>query len=79
MAAVMCSSVRLVKAPRPSKVFGLNARRQARAVSQFKVSAYKITLIHEGEEKVIECDGDTYILDAADDAGVDLPYSCRSE
>ncbi|KAL2631150.1 hypothetical protein R1flu_015836 [Riccia fluitans] len=41
--------------------------------------AYKITLIStKGEEVVIECADDTYILDAAEDAGVDLPYSCRA-
>lgn len=26
----------------------------------------------------MECPDDTYILDAADAAGIDLPYSCRS-
>lgn len=40
--------------------------------------AFTITLVTPDGEKKIECDESTYILDAADEAGLDLPYSCRS-
>ena len=40
---------------------------------------YSITLRSpDGEENVIQCEEDQYILEAADDAGLDLPYSCRA-
>ena len=32
----------------------------------------------DGNEQSFECPDDQYILDAADEAGIDLPYSCRS-
>jgi len=41
--------------------------------------AFQITLKQpDQEDTVISCDDDQYILDAAEEQGVDLPYSCRA-
>lgn len=32
----------------------------------------------DGVRSTFECDSDEYILDAAEEAGIDLPYSCKA-
>ena len=41
---------------------------------------YKVTLLSDKDVKIgeIECPADKYILDAAEEAEINLPYSCRS-
>jgi len=40
---------------------------------------FNITLrTPDGTESVVQCEDDQYILDAAEEAGVDLPSSCRA-
>ena len=41
--------------------------------------SYSITLRNpDGTEEVVQCEDDQYILDAAEEAGVDLNQSCRA-
>ncbi|CAL4936927.1 unnamed protein product [Urochloa decumbens] len=43
------------------------------------MAVYKVKLVSpEGVEHEFEAPDDTYILDAAENAGVELPYSCRA-
>ena len=44
------------------------------------MASYKVKLVSDEHNinQTIECDSSTYILDAAEDAQIDLPYSCRA-
>ncbi|KAF9676373.1 hypothetical protein SADUNF_Sadunf09G0131900 [Salix dunnii] len=58
-----------------SKSFGLKCSPSYKA----SMAVYKVKLITpEGEEHEFEAPDDVYILDAAENAGVELPYSCRA-
>ena len=40
--------------------------------------SFTITLKTNDGDQTVYCEDDQYILDAADEAGIDLPYSCRA-
>nr|QVY58023.1 ferredoxin (2Fe-2S) [Betaphycus gelatinus] len=39
---------------------------------------YKVSLETPEENFIFDCSGDDYILDIAEEEGIDLPYSCRA-
>jgi len=45
------------------------------------MATYLVTLVDptgEFEDESFECDDDEFVLDAAEDAGIEIPYSCRA-
>lgn len=42
------------------------------------MAAYKVTLLTPEGPLEFECPDDVYILDQAEEEGIDIPYSCRA-
>lgn len=56
-------------------LFGVKAGRGGRITA---MATYKIKLITPEGPQEFECPDDVYILDQAEELGIDLPYSCRA-
>ncbi|KAI9114455.1 hypothetical protein K1719_014683 [Acacia pycnantha] len=70
----------LRSAPKLQAMFGVRTRKGGRSIGGRVtcMALYKVKLLTPEGPKEFECPDDVYILDQAEEVGIDLPYSCRA-
>ncbi|CAH8338851.1 unnamed protein product [Eruca vesicaria subsp. sativa] len=70
-------SLRSLPLANTHSLFGLKSS-TSRGGRVTAMATYKVKFITPEGEQEVECEDDVYVLDAAEEAGIDLPYSCRA-
>lgn len=65
-----------IRSLKQAALFGLKSPSNGGRVTC--MATYKVTLITPEGESEFSCDDDVNVVDAAEEAGLELPFSCRS-